>query len=134
MMRYLLDTNIVIALLNDVDSAVGRRARQQYSGDVAISAIVAHELYYGAFKSKRKDRNLAVVDALQFTVLEFDREDARRAGEVRAVLADKGAPIGPYDALIAGQALSRDLVLVTSNTREFGRVPELRIEDWQAIG
>jgi tRNA(fMet)-specific endonuclease VapC len=73
-----------------------------------------------------------VVDALQFVVLEFDREDARRAGEIRALLASRGSMIGPYDVLIAGQAVARDMILVTSNTNEFARVPDLRMEDWRA--
>jgi tRNA(fMet)-specific endonuclease VapC len=64
-------------------------------------------------------------------VLEFDGEDARRAGEVRAFLAAKGTPIGPYDVLIAGQALARDMILVTRNTDEFRRVKGLRVEDWE---
>jgi tRNA(fMet)-specific endonuclease VapC len=130
-MRYLLDANAVIALLNDAVSRLARRARREKPGDVAISAIVAHELFYGAFKSRRTAQNVALVDALQFSVLEFDREDARRAGEVRAFLAAKGTPIGPYDVLIAGQALARDMILVTRNTDEFRRVKGLRVEDWQ---
>jgi tRNA(fMet)-specific endonuclease VapC len=65
-------------------------------------------------------------------VLEFDKEDARQAGEVRALLASRGTPIGPYDVLIAGQAKARNLTLVTHNTDEFGRVPGLRCDDWQA--
>jgi tRNA(fMet)-specific endonuclease VapC len=68
---------------------------------------------------------------LQFAVLEFDKEDARRAGEVCAFLAGKGTPIGPYDLLIAGQALARDMILVGHNKDEFGRVPRLQVEDWQ---
>ena len=96
-----------------------------------MSAIVAHELYYGAFKSHRTARNLALIDALQFATLEFDKEDARQAGAIRAWLASKGTPIGSYDGLIAGQALARNLVLVTRNTHEFGRVPDLRLENWQ---
>lgn len=130
-MRYLLDANAVIALLNDAASRLAQRARREKPGDVAISAIVAHELFYGAFKSRRTAQNVALVDALQFTVLEFDGEDARRAGEVRAFLAAKGTPIGPYDVLIAGQALARDMILVTHNADEFRRVKGLRIEDWQ---
>jgi tRNA(fMet)-specific endonuclease VapC len=130
-MRYLLDANAVIALLNDAASLPAQRARREKPGDVAISAIVAHELFYGAFKSRRTTQNVALVDALQFAVLEFDGEDARQAGEVRAFLAAKGTPIGPYDVLIAGQALARDMILVTHNKDEFGRVPGLRIEDWQ---
>jgi tRNA(fMet)-specific endonuclease VapC len=130
-MRYLLDANAVIALLNDKSSKTAQRARQERVGDVAVSAIVAHELFYGAFKSRRAAQNLALIDALQFVVLEFDKEDARQAGEVRALLAAKGTPIGPYDVLIAGQAVARDMILVTHNTQEFGRVMGLQIEDWQ---
>jgi len=74
---------------------------------------------------------LALVDALQFEVVEFDHEDARRAGEVRALLAAHGTPIGPYDVLIPGQARARELILVTHNTAEFERVPGLRLEDWE---
>ena len=130
-MRYLLDANVVIALLNNNVPALARRARQGGLGDIAISAIVMHELFYGAFKSSRATHNIAVVDSLQFHVLEFDREDARQAGAVRALLAAKGTPIGPYDVLIAGQAVARNLVLVTNNTNEFARVPGLHIENWQ---
>jgi tRNA(fMet)-specific endonuclease VapC len=101
--------------------------------DVGISAIVAHELYYGAFKSQRASRNVALVDALQFEIVEFDHEDARHAGEVRAVLAAGGTPIGPYDVLIAGQAKARELILVTHNTAKFGRVSGLRLEDWEQL-
>lgn len=130
-MRYLLDANAIIALLNDVTSRAAKRVRRTKPGDVAISAIVAHELFYGAFKSQRTERNVTLVDALRFVVLEFDKEDARQSGRVRALLAGKGTPIGPYDVLIAGQAIARDLTLVTHNTEEFRRVPGLRIEDWQ---
>jgi tRNA(fMet)-specific endonuclease VapC len=131
-MRYLLDTNVVIGLLNDTTSTLAKRARRESPGDIAVSAIVLHELFYGAFKSRRAAQNVSLVDSLQFAVIEFDREDARQAGQVRALLSSKGTPIGPYDVLIAGQAKARDLVLITHNTQEFGRVPGLRTEDWQA--
>ena len=128
---FLLDANAVIAVLKGHDRVLDRlRARSPQ--DIAISAIVAHELYYGAYKGQRVAENLSRVDALRFNVLEFDRDDARCAGEVRATLASAGKPIGPYDVLIAGQALSRSLILVTRNTREFSRVDGLRIEDWEA--
>jgi len=130
-MRYLLDANVVITLLNDATSYLAQRTRREKPTDVALSAIVAHELFYGAFKSRRATRNVALIDSLQFVVLEFDKDDARRAGEVRAFLASSGTPIGPYDVLIAGQAKARDLTLVTNNTDEFSRVPGLRIENWQ---
>jgi len=129
-MRYLLDTNAVIALVNDKNSSASQRARLLKPQDIGISAIVAHELFYGAFKSQRSARNVALVDGLQFEVVDFDKEDSRQAGEIRAALAVKGTPIGPFDVLIAGQVMARNLILVTHNTDEFGRVPGLRIEDW----
>jgi tRNA(fMet)-specific endonuclease VapC len=131
-MRYLLDSNVVIGLLNDATSKLARRARREKPADVVISAIVAHELFYGAFKSRRTARSVALIDSLQFEVLEFDKEDARQAGEIRALLASRGTPIGPCDVLIAGQARSRSLILVTNNTHDFGRVPGLHLDDWQA--
>ena len=130
-MRYLLDANAVIALLNDTISKTARRARQERPGDVAVSAIVAHELFYGAFRSRRAAQNVALINTLLFIVLEFDKEDAKEAGKVRALLASRGTPIGPYDVLIAGQAVARDMILITHNTQEFARVPGLRFEDWQ---
>jgi tRNA(fMet)-specific endonuclease VapC len=129
-MRYLLDANVVILLLNDATSKLAQRVRREKPSDISISAIVAHELFYGAFKSRRATQNVALIDTLQFAVLEFDKEDARQAGKVRALLASKGMPIGPYDVLIAGQAVARNMILVTHNTDEFARVPGLRIEDW----
>ena len=131
MTRYLLDANAVIDLLNDTGSNAAGRVRRQQPSDVAIPAIVAHELFYGAFKSRRTAQNVALIDALQFAVLELDKEDARQAGAIRAMLASQGTPIGPYDVLIAGQAMARKLILVTHNTQEFEHVPGLRFEDWR---
>jgi len=130
-MRYLLDANALIALLNDTTSPIAKRVRRHAPRDFGVSAVVIHELYSGAFKSQRVEQNVARVDALQFSVLEFDEEDAREAGQIRAQLASKGTPIGPYDVLIAGQARVRELTLVTHNTSEFQRVPGLKVEDWK---
>lgn len=130
-MKYLLDANAVIAILNDTLSSVAQRTRRHRPQDVGISVIVIHELYYGAFKSHRADRNVHLVDSLEFEVLEFSQEDARESGRIRALLKKSGAPIGPYDVLIAGQAAARDLILITANAEEFARVPGLRVEDWQ---
>ncbi len=130
-MRYLLDANAIIVLLNDTTSPIARRIRRYAPRDIGISAVVIHELYYGAFKSQRVEKNVARVDALQFPVLELDQDDARQAGAIRAHLASKGTPIGPYDVLIAGQAKARKLTLVTHNTTEFTRVPGLKVEDWK---
>ena len=130
-MRYLLDSNAVIALLNGTPLRLTQRVRQNRPGDIGVSSIVSHELFYGAFKSRRVERNVALVDSLQFEVLEFDKEAARQAGEIRAALAAQGTPIGPYDVLIAGQAMARGLILVTHNIAEFGRVAGLAVEDWE---
>ena len=97
-----------------------------------MSAIAAHELFFGACKSQRTAYNVGRVDRLQFEIVEFDQEDSRQAGAIRATLAAAGTPLGPYDVLIAGQARARDLILITHNTGEFSRVDGLRIEDWEA--
>jgi tRNA(fMet)-specific endonuclease VapC len=130
-MRYLLDSNILIGIITKDDRILKRRMNI-HREDVALSSIVFHELYYGAFFSGQVRRNLEAVDALAFPVLDFDRHDARAAGEVRAALRRAGTPIGPYDSLIAGQALARGLTLVTGNVAEFSRVPSLPVEDWRA--
>ena len=129
-MKYLLDTNAVINLLKGYPSLL-KRIRQNMPQDFAISAVVAHELFFGAYRGQQQAENLVRVENLQFEVLDFDKEDARQAGEVRAALARIGQPIGPYDVLIAGQAKARGLTLITHNTVEFSRVDGLQIEDWE---
>lgn len=131
MSRYLLDTNAVITALNDAGSPLARRMRRHLANAVCISAIVARELFYGAFKGTRRPQNVALVDSLQFAVLDFDLQDAREAGAVRAALMSRGTPIGPYDVLIAGQVKARRLTLVTHNVDEFRRIQGLLVEDWQ---
>jgi tRNA(fMet)-specific endonuclease VapC len=131
-MRYLLDANAVIAVLNEPAGPVALRLRQHQPTEIGLSAIVMHELYFGAFKSQRRERNLTLVDGLRFEVLPLDQDDARHAGEIRALLAAQGTPIGAYDILIAGQARARALTLITRNLREFVRVPGLMTENWQA--
>jgi tRNA(fMet)-specific endonuclease VapC len=129
-MRYLLDTNAVIALLNRAESKAFATTMKHRSEDVATSSIVMHELFFGAYKSARQARNLSVLEALRLTILDFDSDDAREAGRIRAQLAQGGRPIGPYDVLIAGQALRHRMILVTANVREFSRVSGLVCEDW----
>lgn len=131
-MRYLLDTNAVSDLLRDSNSKLAKRVKRESANVIAISAVVSHELFYGAYNSGRPAQNVGVVDALQFAVLEFDKEDARQSGAIRAFLASRGTPIGPYDVLIAGQAIARNMILITRNIDEFGRVPGLRFENWSA--
>lgn len=130
-MLFLLDTNAVIALLNAQGGLVSQRIRQYRPADIGLPSIVMHELYFGAFRSQRIERNLALVDRLRFEVLPFDQDDARRAGEIRAALAAQGTPIGGYDVLSAGQASARGLTLVSRNVREFAPVESLRVENWE---
>jgi tRNA(fMet)-specific endonuclease VapC len=127
--KFLLDTNAVIALLQG-DAALVSNLRRYEPDDFGIPSIIAHELFYGAYKSRRAASNLARLDALQFPIVEFDREDARAAGETRAALALAGTPIGGYDVLIAGQARARDLTVVTRDLSEFSRVGGLLLENW----
>jgi tRNA(fMet)-specific endonuclease VapC len=132
---YLLDTNVCIALINESSSQIRRRYFQAAGrGDLpATSTIVAHELWYGAAKSDRAPQNanrLTTFLNSAVAVLEYSENDARAAGEIRAELERQGQRIGEYDTLIAGQAFARNLILVTANTREFGRVKGLVVEDW----
>ena len=129
-MRYLLDTNAVIGLLKGHPKLTGR-LRQFLPEDFGVPAVSAHELFFGAYKGQQTAQSLAKVNALQFEVLAFDNEDARQAGEIRASLARAGMQIGAYDVLIAGQAMARGLTLITHNTREFSRVAELKMDDWE---
>lgn len=129
-MKFLLDTNAVIAVLKG-ETSVNIRLRQYQPSDFGMPSIVAHELFYGAYKSQRLVENLARIDGLQFEIIDFDREDARCAGEIRAELTRAGMTIGPYDVLIAGQALARNLTLISRNLREFQRIANLKVENWE---
>lgn len=129
-MRFLLDTNTMIGLLNRSSPKLEARVRQHPASEFGISAIVVHELYFGAYKSQRVSENLERLDFIRLETVSLDREDAVAAGKIRAALAKAGTPIGPYDILIAGQALARGLTLVTNNLREFQRIEGLKAEDW----
>ena len=130
MTEFLLDTNAVVSILTTTASPLSERVRARPSSTLAASSITAFELYFGAFKSARTDDNVSKLDALGLEIIPFNAEDGREAGRLRAQLRAKGTPIGPYDVLIAGQALARNLILITNNVREFRRVPNLRVEDW----
>jgi tRNA(fMet)-specific endonuclease VapC len=129
--KYLLDANAVIALLRGHEQ-VRRRIVDHRPEDFGLPSVVVHELYFGAFRSVRTEHHLSLLDALRFEVVAFDRDDARAAARVRADLATAGTPIGPYDVLIAAQAMARDLTLITHNSGEFRRVAGLLLEDWEA--
>jgi tRNA(fMet)-specific endonuclease VapC len=131
MSGFLLDTNALISMLRDGKTQIAKTLTLHSFAEIYISSVVLFELYYGAFKSvAHKVDNIRTVDDLRFQILDFNANDARHAGEIRASLALMGNIIGPFDILIAGQALSRNLTLVTHNVKEFQRVNGLRIEDW----
>ena len=132
-MKYLLDTNACIAYLNGRHPAVVDHIRGTAPADLALSTVVVAELRYGAERSARPKENHARIDVLvaEIPALEFDLESAEAYGRLRARLEAKGTPIGPNDMLIAAQALSHALVVVTDNVREFRRVRGLRVENWR---
>ena len=128
-MKYLLDTGTCIYALKQ-HRGVLDRLLQESPDDVAVSAMTAAELAFGALKSRKPEQAKVQVDAFlePLSVLPFDREAAARHAEIRFAL--RGAPIGERDLVIASVAAAAALVLVTHNRREFGRVPGIEIEDW----
>jgi tRNA(fMet)-specific endonuclease VapC len=131
-MRWMLDTNTCIALIRQAPAAVIRKLRGKSIGQVGISSIVLSELTFGVARSSRPAQNIAALREflLALEVAPYDQAAATEYGAVRAALAQTGEPIGPLDTLIAAHALALDVVLVTHNKREFGRVRGLRLEDW----
>lgn len=130
-MAYLPDSNALIGVMVRRHPRLERRFRIHRS-EMLLSSIVLHELYFGAYKSSRREENLENLLLLRLPVIDFDSSDARVAAEVRAQLKRKGTPIGPHDVLIAGQALARGLTVASANLREFRRVEGLSVEDWGA--
>jgi len=133
--NFLLDTNACIALINgDRPSVRNKVERSIHRGDhFFVSSISTCELWYGVFKSSRNDFNVNRLEAFlsgSVSVLEFDDDDARAAGSIRAGLEKRGKLIGPYDMLLAGQALRHQMILITANVSEFSRVKDLQWQDW----
>ena|SRR5258708_368876 len=136
-MTYFLDTNVVIALLKNMPAAVREQFRRARAGgaSIMISSIVLFELWYGIARSERRQENLERLRVFlsgDITVVPFEDDDAIKAGELRAELEAAGTPIGPYDLLIAAQALRSGATLVTANVSEFSRVRGLNWQDWTA--
>ena len=131
MLKYMLDTNIVIYTMKNKPDSVRERFKKHH-GRMCISSITYMELVYGAERSSNPDRNLTSLEGFvaRMDVLPLDDSAAAHAGQICAELARLGMPIGPYDQLIAGHARSQGLVLVTNNEKEFARVPGLRTENW----
>lgn len=131
-MKYMLDTNICIYAIKHKPEHVFSQLRSHIADGLCLSAITLAELEHGIAKSAFPERNsmallqfLAILD-----VLPFDEEAAKEYGQICAYLQRKGTPIGTMDMLIAGHARSENLILVTNNTREFERVPDLLLDNW----
>lgn len=132
-MRHLLDTNACVDYLTGRYPRVVARIQGSSPEDLCVTAVVVAELRYGADHSARRRTNHARIDVLldEIECLDFDLRAATAYGRVRARLEEAGTPIGPNDMLIAAQALSRGLCVVTDNVGEFGRVKGLKVENWR---
>ncbi len=131
-MRFMLDTNICIYLIEQRPQALLEHFRAFPAEDIGLSVITLAELEYGASKSSQPRRNH---DALEqfispLDVAVFDRKATIAYGKIRADLEQKGRPIGAMDLLIAAHAISLGVRLVTNNEKEFSRVPGLRVDNW----
>ena len=132
-MKYLLDTNVCIHALAQSNARLATRFLAIPTADKIIGAVVLAELFYGAYKSQRRAASLLAIETFLagYPDLDFDSTAAQIQGEIRAELERQGKPIGAYDLQIAAIAIANQLTLVTHNTREFSRVPNLLIEDWE---
>jgi len=129
--RYLLDTNICIYVINARPPAVLARFVSHEMDGLGISAITASELFWGVYKSGSIRNQTALEKFLSpLTILDYDHAAARQYGKLRAYLDKQGTPIGPLDQQIAAHALALGVTLVTNSTREFERVPDLTVENW----
>ncbi len=131
-MKYLIDTNICIYLMNHHPPEVLERFRKIGVGEIALSSITVSELHSGAQKSGKIKQNIKRIEEFiyPFDVLAYDEVASKEYGKIRVHLEKKGQVIGPLDMLIAAHALSRDLILITNNTKEFKRVKFLQVENW----
>jgi len=129
---YLLDTNICIYALKNRPPEVLERLRALGPTSVALSVITVLELRQGAEGSQSPDAAHARLDTFlpPMQLLSFEEEDALTGARLRADLSCHGCPIGDFDSLIAAQAITHDLILVTNNLREFERIQGLRMENW----
>lgn len=131
-MKYMLDTNMIVYIRNQRPETVLRQFSRYQPEDLCISAITMAELEYGVFRSSKPDQNRQALLLLlsRIQILPFDALAAREYGRIRQDLTEKGTLIGANDLLIAAHACSLGLILITNNTREFGRVEGLKIENW----
>ena len=134
MIRYMLDTNACIGIINESVPLLFERLLMHSPSAIAISQIVYFELEFGVCRSKQLEKNRQnLTHFLSYIqVMDWSNPQSQEAALIRCELARKGTPIGHYDVLIAGHARSMDITLVSHNIREFSRVDNLRIEDWEA--
>jgi tRNA(fMet)-specific endonuclease VapC len=132
MPRYMLDTDTCSYIMKRTSDVLLKRLRKTPVSDVCISVITKSELLYGVEVSPRRQQDDAALTAFLRYVeaLDFPDEAARHNATIRAHLRVSGTMIGANDLFIAAHARSLGLTLVTNNTREFGRVPDLAIENW----
>jgi tRNA(fMet)-specific endonuclease VapC len=130
--KFMLDANIVIYIIKHKPESVLLRFQKYDPSEFCISAITLAEMQYGIRKSSKPERNQMALALFlsNITVLPFDDNAAVEYGVIRAGLERKGTPIGSNDMLIAAHAKALDLTVVTNNTREFERVPGLKLENW----
>lgn len=132
-MKYLLDTNTCIRYINGRSQSVAHKLNSLPEGEAVVCSVVKAELFFGALRSQNPVKTMAgqrqFLDL--FISLPFDDAAAEYYGQIRADLTNKGTPIGGNDTLIASISMANKLILVTHNTREFGRIIGLEIEDWE---
>lgn len=131
MLKYMLDTNIVIYTIKNRPEQI-REAFKRHENQMCISAVTQGELIYGAARSSQPERNIADIEGLvaRLEVVPFERHASEHFGQLRAELYCIGRPIDPYDMMIAGHARAMGLILVTNNIKEFAHLPGLRLENW----
>jgi tRNA(fMet)-specific endonuclease VapC len=131
--KYLLDSNVCIQYLNQRSEKIIQRFTHLQDIDIVVCSIVKAELFYGAMRTNNPSKTLAKQQEFlnRFISLPFDDTAAFIYGEIRSKLAGQGTPIGSNDLQIAAIAMANKLTLITHNTREFSRVDNLKIEDWE---
>ncbi len=131
-MILMLDTNICIAIIKQKSKDILQKFGAYQVGDICISSVTLAELRYGVAKSEFQEKNQAALDEfiLPLEVVSFDETAALYYGTLRATLEKLGTPIGSLDTMIGAHALSLNLTLVTNNTKEFNRIPSLKVIDW----
>lgn len=131
-MRFLLDTNTCIYIIKNKPPQVFQKFQTLNISDIGISSITIAELEYGVYKSQHREKNkLALTQFLiPLEIVPFDDKSTLLYGQIRAELERKGTVIGAMDMLIASQAMSLGLTLVTNNIKEFSRIAGLVLENW----